>query len=162
MSPTAACTCNGVRPGVNSGTWRLAPSSYADGSTLNSSTASPSTAHDQVPLTSKGCKPGAVSLLRNLVALLILGLLVVWLAPVQLSMASEQTRIKPWRSLLTGLLVFFLGWIVAVLIFVLVLALAFFFYWVSLPTLGFFTGAIGLMTLGLARVNFLALYCLFQ
>lgn len=65
-------------------------------------------------------------------------------------MASEQTRIKPWRALLTGLLVFVVGWIVALLILVLILALAFFFYWVSLPTLGFFTGAIGLMTLGLA------------
>jgi hypothetical protein len=91
-----------------------------------------------------------VSLLRNLVALLILGLLIVWLAPAQLSMASEQTRLKPWRALLTGLLVFVLGWIAALLVFLLVLALALFFYWVSLPTLGFFTGAIGLMTLGLA------------
>jgi hypothetical protein len=91
-----------------------------------------------------------VSLLRNLVALLILGLLIVWLAPAQLTMASEQTRIKPWRALLTGLLVFVLGWIVAVLIFALILALGFFFYYVSLPTLGFFTAAIGLMTVGVA------------
>jgi hypothetical protein len=91
-----------------------------------------------------------VSLLRNLVSILILGLLVLWLAPAQLNMASEQTRIKPWRALLTGLLVFVLGWIVAILILVLILALALFFYFVSLPTLGFFTGAIGLMTLGVA------------
>jgi hypothetical protein len=91
-----------------------------------------------------------VPFLRNLVSLLILGLLIIWLAPAQLNMASEQTRLKPWRALLTGLLVFVLGWIVALLILVLVLALAFFFYWVSLPNLGFFTGAIGLMALGFA------------
>ena len=96
------------------------------------------------------CKSGRSPFLRNLVSLLILGLLIIWLAPAQLTMASEQTRLKPWRALLTGLLVFVLGWIVAVLIFVLVLALAFFFYWVSLPNLGFFTGAFGLMALGFA------------
>ena len=92
----------------------------------------------------------AVPFLRNLVSLLILGLLIIWLAPAQLSMASERARLKPWRALLTGLLVFVLGWIVALLVFVLVLALALFFYSVSLPNLGFFTGAIGLMTLGFA------------
>jgi hypothetical protein len=95
-----------------------------------------------------------VSLLRNLVALLLLGLLIIWLAPGQLSLASEQTRTRPWRALLTGLLVFFLGWVVALLLVVLILALAFFFYWISLPNLGFFTGAIGLLTLGLAMSIF--------
>jgi hypothetical protein len=92
----------------------------------------------------------AVPFLRNLVSLLLLGLLIIWLAPAQLSMASEQTRLKPWRALLTGMLVFVFGWLVALLILVLVLALAIFFYWVSLPNLGFFTGAFGLMALGFA------------
>ena len=75
-------------------------------------------------------------------------------------MASEQTRLKPWRALLTGLLVFFLGWIVAVLILVLVLALAFFFYWVSLPNLGFFTGAYWFDGTRIRTVHFLALDCI--
>jgi cytoskeletal protein CcmA (bactofilin family) len=125
----------------------MAPASYADGSIVNSVSASQSSARTNAIDVQK-VQAWGVSLLRNLVALLLLGLLTVWLAPMQLSMASEQTRIRPWRSLLAGLLVFVLGWIVALLIFVLVLALALFFYWVSLPTLGFFTGTIGLMTLG--------------
>lgn len=127
----------------------LAPASYADGSTVNAVAASQSSAQANA-IDVQRVQAWGVSLLRNLVALLILGLLIVWLAPMQLSMASEQTRIRPWRSLLAGLLVFVLGWIAALLIFLLVLALALFFYWVSLPTLGFFTGAIGLMMLGLA------------
>ena len=127
----------------------LAPSSFADGSAINAVSASQAPARSNA-IDVQRVQAWGVSLLRNLVALLILGLLVVWLAPMQLSMASEQTRIRPWRSLLTGLLVFVLGWIVALLILVLVMALALFFYWVSLPTLGFFTGAIGLMTLGVA------------
>jgi type IV secretory pathway VirB2 component (pilin) len=88
-------------------------------------------------------------MLRNLAALLILGLLVLWLLPAQLSFAGEQARIKPWRTLLTGLLVFVIGWFAALLALLLILALAFFLYWVSLPTLGFFVGALGLTSLGL-------------
>ena len=88
-------------------------------------------------------------LLRNLAALLILGLLVLWLLPAQLSFAGEQVRIKPWRSLLNGLLVFVIGWFAALLALLLILALAVFLYWVSLPTLGFFVGALGLTSLGL-------------
>jgi len=88
--------------------------------------------------------------LRNLAALLILGLLVLWLVPAQLIYAGEQARIKPWRTLLTGLLVFVIGWFAALLALLLILALASFLYWVSLPTLGFFTGALGLTSLGLA------------
>jgi hypothetical protein len=86
--------------------------------------------------------------------LLILGLLVVWLVPAQLSDAVEQTRRKPWRALLTGLLVFVLGWVIAFLLFLLILALAIFLYWLSLPTLGFLAGMLGLMGLGLAVTVF--------
>jgi hypothetical protein len=94
-------------------------------------------------------KSWAIPLLRNLVALLILGLLVLWLLPAQLSYAGEQVRIKPWQSLLTGLLVFVVGWFIALLALILILALAIFFYWVSLPNLGFLTGTLGLSVLGI-------------
>jgi cytoskeletal protein CcmA (bactofilin family) len=127
----------------------FSPSSAASETVLNALSASQAPARANA-IDVQRVQAWGVSLLRNLVTLLILGLLTVWLAPAQLSMASEQTRIKPWRALLAGLLVFVVGWIVALLILVLILALAFFFYWVSLPTLGFFTGAIGMMTLGLA------------
>ena len=92
----------------------------------------------------------AVPLLRTLAALLIFGLLGIWLVPAQLSWAGEQARAEPWRMLLTGLLVFIVGWIAAFLAFVLILALALFLYWVSLPQLGFLAGTLGLTGLGLA------------
>jgi hypothetical protein len=92
----------------------------------------------------------AVPFLRNLGALLILGLLAVWLAPMQLIASREQARQHPWRALGTGLVVFFFGWILVLLVFLLVLALAIFLLWISLPNLGFLTGTIGLSALGLA------------
>jgi hypothetical protein len=81
---------------------------------------------------------------------MIIGLLIVWLVPAQLKLSGEQTRKHPWRALLYGLLVFILGWLGALLACVLVLALTFFFYWASLPNLGFLTGALGLISVGLA------------
>jgi hypothetical protein len=99
-------------------------------------------------------KSWVVPLLRNLAALLILGLLVLWLVPAQLSWAGEQARTSPWRMLLTGLLVFVIGWFAAILALIVVLGLAIFLYWVSLPGLGFLVGALGLMALGLALIVF--------
>jgi hypothetical protein len=86
--------------------------------------------------------------LRNLAALLILGLLVVWLQPAQLSWAGEKLRASPWRSLGTGLLVFIVGWILVLLLTALIIVLAIFFYWVSLPNLGFLVGTLGLGSMG--------------
>lgn len=91
----------------------------------------------------------AVAFLRNLISLLILGLLAVWLVPAQLSWAGEQARQRPWRSLLTGLVVFTVGWMAVFLALVLIIVLAIFLYWVSLPNLAFLTGTLGLSGLGL-------------
>jgi hypothetical protein len=91
----------------------------------------------------------AIPTLRNLATLLILGLLFLWLAPAQLSSSGERARTSPWRALLAGLLVFFIGWIILVLLFVLILALALFLFWISLPVLGFFVGALGLSWFGI-------------
>ncbi len=99
-------------------------------------------------------KDWAVPFLRSLASLLIIGLLAVWLVPVQLSWAGEQARKRPWQALLTGLLVFVVGWIAALLALALILALAFFLYWISLPTLGFLVGTTGLLGLGLAVTVF--------
>lgn len=93
-----------------------------------------------------------VALLRNLGALLIVGLLAIWLLPAQLRWTSEQPRRNPWKAFLIGLIVLTLGWFIALLFFVLVLGLAFFLFWVSLPNLGFLVGALGLLALGLAMV----------
>lgn len=94
------------------------------------------------------------SFLRTLASLLILGLLGVWLVPTQLNWAGEQARSSPWWMLLTGLLVFIIGWLSTVLVFLLILAVAIFLYWISLPTLGFWAGMLGLMGLGLAVTVF--------
>jgi hypothetical protein len=99
-------------------------------------------------------KAWLVPFLRNLASLLILGLLGLWLLPRQLTLARQQAQTHPWRSLLNGLLIFVLGWFSALLLFILVLALAFFLYWISLPTLGFLAGFLGLTGLGLAVVVF--------
>jgi hypothetical protein len=95
-----------------------------------------------------------IALLRNMAALLIIGLLAVWLVPAQLSWTSEQPRIRPWRSLLTGFLVLLLGWFVILLAFLLFLGLAFFLFWISLPNLGFLVGSLGSLAVGLASVIF--------
>lgn len=95
-----------------------------------------------------------IALLRNMAALLIVGLLAVWLLPSQLTWTSEQPRIKPWRSLLTGFLILLLGWFVALLALLLFLGLSFFLFWASLPNLGFLVGALGLLAVGLVMVIF--------
>ena len=93
-----------------------------------------------------------IALLRNMAALLIIGLLAVWLIPAQLSWSSQLTRNRPWRSLLTGFLILLLGWFVALLALLLVLGLAFFLFWASLPNLGFLVGSLGAMAVGLALI----------
>ncbi len=59
---------------------------------------------------------------------------------------------KPWRSLLIGFLVLLLGWFLALLALLLVLGLAFFLFWISLPNLGFLVGSLGTLAVGLASV----------
>jgi hypothetical protein len=93
-----------------------------------------------------------IALLRNIAALLIVGLLAVWLIPAQLTFSSEQPRRRPWRSLLIGFLVLLLGWFVAFFALLLVLGLAFFLFWISLPNLGFLLGSLGALAVGLAAV----------
>lgn len=95
-----------------------------------------------------------IALLRNIASLLIIGLLAVWLIPAQLSWTSEQPRIKPWRSLLTGFLVLLLGWFVILLALLLFIGLAFFLFWISLPNLGFLVGSLGTLAVGLVAVIF--------
>lgn len=93
-----------------------------------------------------------IALLRNMAALLIVGLLAVWLLPAQLIWSSEQPRTRPWRSLLTGFLILLLGWFVAIVALLLFLGLAFFLFWLSLPNLGFLVGSLGALAVGLASV----------
>jgi cytoskeletal protein CcmA (bactofilin family) len=94
------------------------------------------------------------ALLRNLVALLVLGLLGIWLAPAPFNSASKKIQQSPWRIALSGLIFFLGGWFVAVLGLILMLILAIFFYWLSFPNLGFLLGALGLLGVGLGLAVF--------
>jgi hypothetical protein len=93
-----------------------------------------------------------IALLRNMAALLIVGLLAVWLLPAQLTFSSEQPRVRPWRSLLIGFLILLLGWFVGLFALLLFLGLSFFLFWISLPNLGFLVGALGAMAVGLVMI----------
>jgi hypothetical protein len=99
-------------------------------------------------------KTWGIALLRDIAALLIIGLLWIWLMPAQLTFASEQPRTRPWRSVLTGLVILLLGWFIALLALMLFLALAVFLFWASLPNLGFLVGSLGILAVGLASVVF--------
>ena len=101
---------------------------------------------------SEAWREWGIALLRNIGALLIIGLLAAWLLPVQLRWTSNQPQVRPWRSLLTGFLILLLGWFVAILALLLFLGLAFFLFWASLPNLGFLVGSLGLLAVGLAMV----------
>ena len=90
-----------------------------------------------------------MALLRNLIALLTLGLLGIWLLPAQFNWASEKVQQAPWRMALSGLTFYLGGWFIAVLGIGLIVALALFFYVISLPNLGFLLGTLGLTGIGL-------------
>lgn len=95
-----------------------------------------------------------VGLIRNLVALLVIGLLGVWLLPKPIISASERIRQSPWRMAFVGLAFYLGGWFFATLILILVLMLALFFYSVSLPNLGFLLGSLGTLGVGLGVAVF--------
>jgi hypothetical protein len=133
---------------------RLISAAAASRSGLDTASAFQTPPQPGSPIDVPRLKAWAVAFLRTLASLLIIGWLAVWLVPAQLSWAGEQVRTGPGRALLTGLLVFVVGWFTALLALALILALAFFLYWVSLPTLGFLVGALGLMGLGLAVTVF--------
>ena len=112
-------------------------------------------AHTQsTRLDTEALKAWGVPLLRTLVSLVILGLLMLWLVPAQTGWAGEQLRTRPWKALSLGLIIAVLGWVAAVLLFLIILGLAVFFYWLSMPNLGFLVGSLGLTTLGLGVTVF--------
>jgi cytoskeletal protein CcmA (bactofilin family) len=95
-----------------------------------------------------------MKLLRNLAALLLVGLFMIWLLPSLLKQSSEKLRTKPWPSVGWGLVVYLVGWFLFGLLFTLVLALTIFFFTVSFINVGFVVGGVGLASLGLAFTLF--------
>jgi cytoskeletal protein CcmA (bactofilin family) len=95
-----------------------------------------------------------MGLLRNLAALLLIGLLLVWLLPGVMNHSSDKLRKKPWSSLGWGLVVYLLGWFLFSLLFVLIIALTIFLFTVTLVNLGIVVGGVSLASLSLAFVIF--------
>jgi len=96
----------------------------------------------------EGLKTWGRALWRNLVALLILGLLGIWLVPAPLNVTGGKILQAPWRMALNGLIFFVEGWFVALIGLSLIVALAIFFFIMSLPNLGVTLGVLGLAGLG--------------
>ena len=91
-----------------------------------------------------------ITFVRQLVILLLLGLLFAWLAPAPLISAGERIRTSPWQSVGWGLVVFIMGWFVALFVLILVILLAIFFYAITLQALAFLIGGFGITSLGMA------------
>lgn len=76
------------------------------------------------------------TLLRSLIALVVIGLLLVWLAPRFLQGLANTLRQKPWSSLGWGLLTFLLLPLLAVVLIMVITLLVFFLYALTLGNLG--------------------------
>ena len=97
----------------------------------------------------------------DLVTFIVLGLLVVLLAPGMLSRASYRLRASPWAALGWGLAIFATGIVALLLALAVVLAVSMLFWALSLGALGALTFAVGLFSVLLAGVLyvFLVLFC---
>jgi len=97
----------------------------------------------------------------DLVTFVVLGLLLVFLAPGILARGAQRLRISPWTALGWGVAVFATGIVALVLALAVVLALSLLFWALSLGALGSLTFAVGLFSVLLASVLyvFLVLFC---
>jgi len=97
----------------------------------------------------------------DLVTFVVLGMLVVLLAPGMLSRASYRLRASPWAALGWGLAIFATGIVALLLALAVVFAVSMLFWAVSLGALGALTFAVGLFSVLLAAVLyvFLVLFC---
>jgi hypothetical protein len=97
----------------------------------------------------------------DLVTFVVLGLLLVLLAPGMLSRGAYRLRTSLWAALGWGVAVFATGIVALILALAVVLALSMLFWALSLGALGSLTFAIGLFSVLLAAVLyvFLVLFC---
>ncbi len=94
--------------------------------------------------------------LRNLVPLLLIGLLLLWQFRGFLQGSTENLRKRPWGSLGNGLVAFFVFCGAAILAIALVVALGFFFSFLELDALAWITWLTGLGTLSVILTAFYA------
>ncbi|MEJ2601397.1 MAG: polymer-forming cytoskeletal protein [Anaerolineales bacterium] len=127
---------------VGLGAGALAPNSYWQAGGQQ-------TAQQAAQIDAERLQSWAAELLRNLIALLVIGLIGAWLVSAPLNWAGEKIKQAPWRMALSGLTVYVVGWFIAFLALLLILGIAFFFYSVTLANMGFLMGTLGLTGLGL-------------
>lgn len=92
--------------------------------------------------------------LREVITLLVFGLLAIWLFPKQLNRTVERLRTSPGKSTGVGLLVLIVGYIAAFLLALVVVGLFIFFLFISFKGLGWALFGIGLSTWGLSLAAF--------
>lgn len=109
----------------------------------------PQTGQQIAQIDQESLKTWGTALIRNLVALLVIGLLGIWLVPIPLNWAANKIQEQTGWVTLSGLIFFIGGWFVTILSLALVVMLALFLLSLSLPNLGFLTGALGLTGVGL-------------
>jgi len=97
----------------------------------------------------------------DLLTFVVLGLLLVLLAPGMLSRGAHRLRVSPWAALGWGVAVFATGIVALILALAVVLALSMMLWALSLGALGALTFALGLFSVLLAAVVyvFLVLFC---
>jgi hypothetical protein len=97
----------------------------------------------------------------DLVTFVVLGLLLVLLAPGMLSRGAHRLRVSPWAALGWGVAVLATGIVALILALAVIIALAMMFWALSLGALGALTFALGLVSVLLAGVVyvFLVLFC---
>lgn len=112
------------------------------------------TSQQPAQVSGEDLKTWGTDLLRNLVGLLVVGLLGIWLAPMPLNWAAEKIHKQTRWVALSGIIFFISGWFLAILALALVVMLALFLLSISLPNLGFMTGTLGLTGVGLGVSTF--------
>jgi cytoskeletal protein CcmA (bactofilin family) len=95
-----------------------------------------------------------LSTLRNMIALVLVGLLGVWLFPKPLNWAGEEILQSPWLTVMRGFSVFVIGWFVLGLAIVIVALVTIFFITLSMPNLAFLFGSIGVLGTSLSAAVF--------
>ena len=91
---------------------------------------------------------------QTLAPMLLIGLLLVWLFPRFLQGSTEHLRSEPGNSFLSGLVIFFVCFGVALLALFLILALGLFFSTVKLTDLAWTVWVAGFSTLSVALASF--------
>jgi cytoskeletal protein CcmA (bactofilin family) len=97
----------------------------------------------------------------DLVTFVILGLILVLLAPRMLARGAHRLRVSPWAALGWGMVVFATGIVALILALAVVIAMSLLFWALALGALGTLTFTIGLFSVLLAAVLyvFLVLFC---